>query len=90
MQLTKFPQVNENNTLQNTASIRVSIGRVPGTIKDITAVRGATLQDILLLADIKLDKGEEIRINGQIANPDAPIENGSAILLTRRIRGNAY
>jgi sulfur carrier protein ThiS len=65
----------------------VTVGKVPGTLQELAVESGATVEDVLELADLDAD-GFEIRLNGSVADLDSTVSDGSKVFLVKKIKGN--
>ena len=65
----------------------VNVARVPGHMRTIVVQPGATIAEVLTLADLD-PAGYAIRLSGDEANVDSQVSDGDTVLLTRQVKGN--
>ena len=67
--------------------ITVRAAKMPGRISDYTVETGATVSDVLSVANLNAD-GFEARVNGQTVEMNHQVSDGDTVLLVRKIKGN--
>ena len=65
----------------------VRIGTMPGRINEYAVLTGATVEDVLEIADLTAE-GYQIKVNGEMAALDTPVNDGDLVLLVKQIKGN--
>jgi sulfur carrier protein ThiS len=60
---------------------------LPGKLKPYTLPAGSTWRDVLLKAELNAD-GQEIRVDNEPTDLNAPIREGQTLMLFRPVRGN--
>lgn len=68
---------------------QVKVGKLPGTIKEMTVDVNSTVGDIISQADLSAE-GFEIRLNGSPADAGTKVSEGDTVLLVRKIQGNIF
>lgn len=66
----------------------VKVGRMPGRIEEIAVEDNASVRDVLEIAGLDAE-GYEIRVNGSTKELGEEVQDGSVVLLTKMIKGNA-
>jgi len=66
---------------------QVKIGKLPGTIKEVSVNGQTTIGEVIAQADLSYE-GFEIRLNGNPASLDDIVKAQDTILLVRKIQGN--
>lgn len=71
----------------------IKIGRFPGRISNYAVEDSITVNQALGLAGIDVMPEQETKmngetVNGETVNGDELVENGSTIIVTKRIKGN--
>jgi hypothetical protein len=66
----------------------VSIGKIPGEIKEVQITTTSKIKDLFKGAGVANLDGCEIQKNGEEASLDDQVEAGDTILAIARIRGN--
>lgn len=69
--------------------IEVKVVRVPAVMKDVALEDGATVADALRAADLSVQTGEKIQVNGVDATPSKVLSNGDRVILAKGAKGNA-
>lgn len=69
-------------------SITVKTGRLPGRISEIAVEDGASVAEVLAIAELD-STGYEVRVNGAPCDLETGIEDGDTVLLVKKIKGNA-
>lgn len=65
----------------------IRVGTMPGRINEYAVSTGATVEDVLEIADLTTE-GYQIKVNGEMATLDTPINDGDLVLLVKQIKGN--
>jgi sulfur carrier protein ThiS len=65
----------------------VRVGTMPGRINEYAVSAGATVEDVLEIADLTTE-GYQIKVNGEMATLDTPVNDGDLVLLVKQIKGN--
>lgn len=65
----------------------VKIGKLPGTIKEVSMDGESTVADVIAQADLD-PAGYEIRLNGRPASLNDRVHARDTVLLVRKIQGN--
>lgn len=65
----------------------VTVGKVPGTLSELAVESGATVEDVLELAELN-SEGYEIRVNGRVSSLEDTVSDGSKVFLVKKIKGN--
>ena len=65
----------------------VTVGKVPGSLRDVAVESGASVQDVLNIAELDAS-GYEIRLNGVVADLDTTVTDGAKLFLVKKIKGN--
>ena len=68
--------------------MEVKLGRVPGVVTEWTLREGATVKDLLDIADEKLDPTDALRVNGIDASTSTVLVDGDKLLITMKVKGN--
>ena len=66
----------------------IKVGKMPGRIEEIAVEDNASVRNILEIAGLD-SEGYEIRVNGSTKELDEEVQDGSVVLLTKMIKGNA-
>jgi sulfur carrier protein ThiS len=66
--------------------IEVRIGKIPGSIRTLALLAGATIADALAAAELSRD-GFELRVNSETVDETHELEDGETVLLVAKIRG---
>jgi len=66
----------------------VTVGKVPGELRELAVNDGATVADVLELAGLDASAGFEIRVNGSVGSMDTVISDGAKVFLVKKIKGN--
>ena len=65
----------------------VRVGTMPGRINEYAVLADATVEDVLEIADLTTE-GYQIKVNGEMAALDTPVNDGDLVLLVKQIKGN--
>lgn len=65
----------------------VRVGTMPGRINEYAVLADATVEDVLEIADLTAE-GYQIKVNGEMATLDTPVNDGDLVLLVKQIKGN--
>jgi len=65
----------------------VTVGKVPGTLQEIAVESGASVRQVLVLANLDAS-GFEVRLNGSEASLDSVVTDGAKVFLVKKIKGN--
>ena len=65
----------------------VRVGTMPGRINEYAVLADATVEDVLEIADLTTE-GYKIKVNGEMAALDTPVNDGDLVLLVKQIKGN--
>lgn len=65
----------------------VRVGTMPGRINEYAVLADATVEDVLEIADLNTE-GYQIKVNGEMAALDTPVNDGDLVLLVKQIKGN--
>ena len=65
----------------------VTVGKVPGTLKDLAVESDSTIQDVLNIAELDPD-GFEIKVNGASKSLGDIVPDGANVFLVKQIKGN--
>jgi sulfur carrier protein ThiS len=68
--------------------VTVKAGKLPGKVDEYSFEAEPTISEVLGVAGIG-SEGFEIKLNGEVATLDSECEDGSIILLVKKIKGNA-
>lgn len=67
----------------------VRAAKMPGRINEYTVEDGATVNDVLAVADLGSTEGFEVRLNGASdIDPATRVSEGDTIIMVRKIKGN--
>lgn len=66
---------------------KLQIGTFPGRINDYMVEDGTTVREALALADITVGEEQEIKLDGEVVDANSTVDNGSLLLVTKRIKG---
>lgn len=66
----------------------IRVGKMPGRISEVVVETGATVQDVLAVAELSAE-GFDIKVNGQLGNlTDVVGTDTELIILSQRVKGN--
>lgn len=68
--------------------INIKVARVPGTVKEVALNDGATVNDALSNAGIRLESGEALKVNGVNAEAGQILRDGDRVVLVKGAKGN--
>lgn len=68
----------------------VKIGRYPGIIKEVGLEDGSTVQDALSAAELSMDNGTSIQVNGEAATLSTVLYEDDMVRLSKQIKGNVF
>ena len=69
--------------------IEVKVTQVPGSIANVALEDGATVADALTAANMSVQEGFVIKVDGVEATTSTPVRDGSRVILSRGAKGNA-
>ena len=80
----------ETNEEHSDERINVSIGKLPGKIKEVVVGGRKSVEDALAAANIDLDniEGYELRVNNVNKTLNDILSEGDRVFLVRKIEGN--
>jgi uncharacterized Zn ribbon protein len=68
----------------------VKVGRVPGRITEVNVVDGeTTVNEALGLAELTVESGFSVRLNGEPAEGDAVVSDGDSVTVVKEVKGNS-
>jgi hypothetical protein len=67
---------------------KITLIMVPGDVLDVTVAEGASVADVLKKGQLEVD-GQDVQLNGNDTDLDAPVEDGDAISVADDAKGNA-
>lgn len=67
--------------------ITIKVGKLPGAVLEIALNGDRTVQAALAAANLS-PQGFEIRVDGESATSRTELEDGSTVLLVKKIQGN--
>ena len=68
--------------------LKIKVGVFPGRVEEFVAENGATVAEVLSMANIALGSEQEVKIDGVATSLDDTIpETASMVLVTKRIKG---
>lgn len=66
----------------------IRVGKMPGRISEVVVETGATVKDVLTIAELSAE-GFDIKVNGQLGNlTDVVGTDTELIILSQRVKGN--
>lgn len=71
------------------SEVIVKVIRVPGAVKDVALNQGATVADALAAADMSVDSGEKVSLNGVDVPTSTAVTDGSRIVIAKGAKGNS-
>lgn len=72
-----------------TEVITVKVIRVPGEVKEVGLVAGATVADALTQAGVTGVEGETVMVGGATADLSTTLTDGARVVLARGAKGNS-
>lgn len=69
-------------------SIFVKVGRFPGEVKEYGLEENSTVSTALEIAQLSLDSGSAVQVNGEPANLSTVLYDGDMVRVTKQIKGN--
>ena len=58
-----------------------------GKIEEIAVAPGSTVKDVLAQSQLRVGKGEEVRMNGRKVSPNQEVKEGDTLFILGRIEG---
>ena len=68
--------------------ITVKVIQIPGAIRDIALMPGATVADALRAASMSVDAGYELKVNGSVSETNDVLTDGDNITISTSAKGN--
>ena len=68
--------------------VKISIGKIPGQIRDVFVKSGTTIKEAYEQAGMVMAQGENLTFDGRVARAEDQITAPGSVLLTKAIRGN--
>jgi sulfur carrier protein ThiS len=67
----------------------VKVGRVPGRIVEVNIDDGeTTIEEALGLAELEVECGFSVRLNGDSVDLDEPLSDGDSVTIVKEVKGN--
>jgi len=70
-------------------SIEVRIAKVPGLLKSVVVADGSTVGQALATAEMSVDSGSLLQLDGSNTTMDANVRDGSRITISKGAKGNS-
>lgn len=67
--------------------ITVRVGKVPGTLKDVTLNGDRTVGAALRAAEMSVEAGFEVKVDGDPADTGTRLTDGAHVLIVKKIKG---
>jgi hypothetical protein len=71
-------------------AISVRVARIPGQVIELALDDGATVAQALSKAELSVENGETLKVQGMPATPDKVLNDGDRVVLVKGAKGNAY